>query len=321
MTQQEIKQRMKSAKQPRVVTESEIHGGLPIGKKVLNYTGDSLYHHLVFGQKKEVNIESALVYARGVDGKTYDNGRYKLAMCNGDDIGIMSRKYTFIANEKVYELVKDAGFKPTNVEFAHNGNVMFLDVFTDKMGKGNHVWSNDGKNGDMVEVGVQIRNSIDGTSAFGGDIFTYRSRCSNGAILGRKDLGTFSVKHVGQYDRLLAVFRAQLNRAFDLSVKVRDFYMKSAEVKMNEAIAQNLLKTALPKQFLPDFVKVIKEKGVAPKVHIEDNSATVWQGFNAITDKTQKAKDNGELGITTWRQYTERANAWLLNTVQPMVAA
>lgn len=285
---------------------------LTAGKRTLNFIGEDIFYKLTKQEYRPVTIESAPVYFNGADGKLYDTKRYKVGIRNNQLAGIMTNKYTFIANEKAYQLIRDSGFKPTNVEFAHNGNVMFVQVFTDKVGDGPHMWSNDQNGGDKVQVGVMIRNSIDGTTSFGGDIFTYRSRCANGAIIGKKNLGSFSVKHVGQYDRLVAVFRAQLNRAFDLSVKVKQFYMKAAEVKINQEIAESLIKTKLPQKFLPDFIKVEKKATI-----LQDKNRTVWDGFNEITDKAW----HGYISITTKRQYTERANAWLLNVVEPLVVA
>lgn len=290
---------------------------LTVGKRTLNFSGEDIFFKLAKNEQRPVSIESAPVFFTGADGKTYDLKRYKVGIRNNQIAGIMSTKYTFISNEKAYSLIKDSGFKPTNVDFAHNGNAMFVQVFSDEVA-GAHVWSNDGKGGDMVNVGVMIRNSIDGTTSFGGDIFTYRSRCSNGAILGKKELGSFSVKHVGQYDRLIAVFRAQLNRAFDLSVKVKNYYMKSAEVKLNQAMAEALVATKLPQKFLPDFIATSKTKNNPLQVILEDKNRTVWDAFNKVTENSWH---EGDLSIVTRRQYTERANAWLLNTVAPLVEA
>lgn len=283
---------------------------LTVGKRALNYTGEDLYYRLTQNVSKPVNIESAPVYFAGADGKIYDLKRYKVGIRNGQIAGIMSNKYAFVSNEKAYQLVKDAGFKPTNVEFAHNGNAMFVEVFSDDAGIGTHSWSNDGKNGDIMNVGVMIRNSIDGTTSFGGDIFTYRSRCSNGAIVGKKELGSFSVKHVGQYERLIAVFRTQLERAFELSTKVKAYYMKAAEVKVNKEMAEALVKTKIPQKFLPDFIKIEKKATI-----LEAKDRTVWDGFNDMTEKAW----HSDISITTKRQYTERANAWLLNVTEPLL--
>jgi len=292
---------------------------LTLGTRKLNFSGEDIYFKLAKNETRQVNIESAPVYFTGADGKIYDTKRYKVGIRNNQLAGIMSNKYTFISNEKAYQLIQDVGFKPERTEFAHNGNAMFVQVFSDSAkGMRPHTFTNDGQNGDKIEVGVMIRNSIDGTTSFGGDIFTYRSRCSNGAIIGRKELGSFSVKHVGQYDRLIAVFKTQLARAFELSMKVKTFYQKSAEVKINQEIADELVKTKLPHKFLPDFINVVKKRGSPTELILEDKNRTVWDGFNKITEKTWH---DDELGITTKRQYTERANAWLLNVVQPLVVA
>jgi len=291
---------------------------LTVGKRTLNYSGEDIFFKLAKNEIRPVAIESAPVYFVGADGKTYDLNRYKVGIRNNQIAGIMSKKYTFISNEKAYELISDTGFKPSKVEFAHEGNAMFVEVFSDDAGTGTHTWSNDPEGGDKMEVGVMMRNSIDGTMAFGGDIFTYRSRCSNGAIIGKKDLGSFSVKHVGDYHRLIATVRAHITRAFRLSEKVREYYIKSAEVKMNDEMAKALVATQLPKKFLPDFVNLIKVKNAPTQIVLEDKNRTVWDAFNGITERAWH--ENG-LSIVTKRQYTERANAWLLNTVEPLLVA
>jgi hypothetical protein len=229
---------------------------------------------------------------------------------------VVSSKYTFIANEKVHALIQDAGFKPETLKFSKDGYKMFAEVFSDDAsGLRPHTFTAQG-NGDKIEVGVMIRNSIDGTMAFGGDIFTFRSRCSNGAIIGKQELGSFSVKHVGNYERLIAVFKAQLNRAFELSMKIKPYYQKAAEVKINQELAESLVKTKVPQKFLPDFINVDKQKNSPAKIILEDKNRTVWDGFNQVTDNAWHGE---KVGITTMRQYTERANAWLMAAVEPLL--
>lgn len=290
---------------------------LAVGKRSLNFSGEDIFYKLAKNESRPVAIESAPVYFVGADGRTYDTKRYKVGIRNNQLAGIMSKRYTFISNEKAYQLITDAGFKPERTDFSKNGNAMFVQVFSDEAkGLAPHTFTNDG-NGDRVDVGLMIRNSIDGTTAFGGDIFTYRSRCSNGAVLGKKSLGSFSVKHVGQYERLVAVFRSQLNRAFDLSMKVKAYYQKAAEVKINMEMAETLIKTKLPQKFLPDFINVVKERNNPQKIILERKDASVWEGFNAITEKAW----HQDVGITTKKQYTERANSWLINVVEPLMVA
>src|ERR1041385_8333832 len=117
---------------------------LTLGKRTLNFVGEDLFFKLTKEESKPVSIESAPVFFTGADGKLYDTHRYKVGIRNNQLAGIVSSKYTFISNEKVYQLIRDAGFQtPEKVEFAHNGNVMFATVFSDKTGDGAHVWSND----------------------------------------------------------------------------------------------------------------------------------------------------------------------------------
>jgi hypothetical protein len=281
---------------------------LALGKRSVNFTGEDIFYKLTKGEVRQTTIESAPVYFRGADGAIYDTRRYKAGLRNGQLAGIMSNKYTFVSNEKAYELIKSAGFEPTNVEFSNKGNAMFVQVFDGKSG----FFDADNQGGDKVNVGVMIRNSIDGTTSFGGDIFTYRAACSNGAILGKKELGSFSVKHVGNYERLVATFRMQLGRAFELSRKVKTYYRKAQEVNVNLDIAKALVNTQLPKKFLPEFINVDKHGTVT----LQDKNRTVWQGFNDVTEKAWHAE---KLGITSRRQYTERANSWLLNVTEPLL--
>lgn len=291
-------------------TFSDLH--IPLGQKKLEYQGEDIFFKLTKGESRQVTIESAPVLALGADGQQYDTKRYKIGLRNDWITGIVSRKYTFVANEVAYKLVNDAGFKPTNVHFSKSGNAMFIEVFNDGLRAiGGHHWSNDGQNGDDVNVGVLVRNSIDGTASFGGDIFTYRSRCSNGSIIGKKQLGSFSVKHIGEYNRLLSVFRQYLDRAFRLSKQVKSYYQKAAEVKVNQEIAEAFVKTHIPQKFLPDFIQV--DEG---KVFLQDKSTTVWDAFNESTEKVWHLE---KLGIGSKVTYTQRANTWLLQTVEPLV--
>lgn len=289
---------------------SDLH--IPLGQKKLEYQGEDIYFKLTKGVSQPVKIESAPVLALGADGNHYDTKRYKIGLRNDWLTGIVSRKYQFVANEVAYDLVTKAGFKPTKTHFSKTGNAMFIEVFSDKVGSAAHSWSNDGKNGDEVNTGVLIRNSIDGTTSFGGDVFTYRARCSNGAIIGKKQLGSFSVRHVGEYSRLLSVFRQYLDRAFKLSQQVKVYYQKAAEVKVNDELAQAFVNTKIPQKFLPDFIQVL-DNG---KVKLQDKSTTVWDAFNQSTEKVWHLE---KLGIGSKVTYTQRANTWLLNTVEPLV--
>lgn len=292
---------------------------LTVGKRSLNFAGEDIFYKLSKNESRPVAIESAPVFFVGADGKTYDTNRYKIGIRNNQLAGIMSKRYTFISNEKAYQLIQDSGFKPERTDFSKTGNAMFVQVFSDDAsGLRPHTFTAQGES-DKVEVGLLIRNSIDGTTSFGGDIFTYRSRCSNGAVVGKKSLGSFSVKHVGQYEKLVAVFKAQLNRAFELSTKVKTYYQKATEVKINQEIAESLIKTKLPQKFLPDFISIDEKITI-----LADKNRTVWEGFNAITEKAWHGihgQDGKSLDITTRKQYTERANSWLMATVAPLVVA
>jgi hypothetical protein len=293
-------------------------GGLLLGERKLNFSGESLFEKIVHKRSAPINIETAPMYLTGLDGSIYDPKERKMVLNNGQFVGDVSRRYTVIANEKVYQLIQDAGFKPERTEFDARGNKMFVQVFSDDAsGLRPHTFTTD-KGGDKIEVGLMVRNDISGHMGFGGDLFTYRSRCSNGAVIGKKELGSFTVKHVGEYTRLVSVMKAMLNRAFDLGMKIKPFYQKATEVAINQEIADKLLKTEIPHKFLPDFMKAITKKNTPTQLILERKDATVWEGFNALTEKAWHGTD---LGITTRRQYTERANAWLMNAVAPLIVA
>jgi hypothetical protein len=284
---------------------------VPIGAKRLHYEGPDIFAKLKLGLDKSVKIESAPVLSRGADGNFYDNKRHKMGMRDGWPTAIVSRNYTFVANEIVHDMVTKSGFKPTNVHFSKSGDAMFIEIFPDESNStaSRFSWSNDGKNGDNVKVGVMVRNSIDATAALGGDIFTYRARCSNGAIVGRKDMGSFSIRHVGAFDGLMAKFKQHMRTAFEMSLKVKEVYMQAERTKYSDRLAEAMVATAVPKKFLPSFIRVLPNGQVV----VDDKNRTAWDAFNEVTENVWHSD---KLSMPSKMSYTQRANSWLIQAVE-----
>jgi hypothetical protein len=134
---------------------------------------------------------------------------------------------------------------------------------------------------DLVQFGVSIRNSIDGSTALGVDGFTYRLACRNGATARIPNV-TFNAKHVGNVDRLLDAFREALRTALEYCQQLAELYRKATRIKVTKEIAERLVELNLPMmyyKYTPIRLNV-DGKDVEIDVIRED---TLWNTFNGIT--------------------------------------
>ncbi len=196
-------------------------------------------------------------------------------------VNIVSRNFAVIPNQLVMDMIadvsKDLNLSTLSTRYTKNGYAIRIDLLSDRK---EAVEVND-----LVQFGVSIRNSIDGTTALGVDMFTYRLACRNGATARISDI-TFNARHVGNVDRLIKMFREALRSALEHCHSLIELYRKATRIKVDKDIATRLVRLNLPTMYYyytPIRVKISnkdEEKVIDVDVVRED---TLWNTFNAIT--------------------------------------
>jgi hypothetical protein len=175
--------------------------------------------------------------------------------------------------QMVADVSKDLNLSTLSVKYTKNGYAMRIDLLSERK---EAVEVND-----IVQFGVSIRNSIDGSTALGVDGFTYRLACRNGATARLQNV-TFNAKHVGDVNKLLDAFREALRTALEYCHQLAELYRKATRIKVTKDIAEKLVELNLPAmyyKYTPIRLKV-DDKDVEVNVIRED---TLWNTFNGIT--------------------------------------
>lgn len=110
-------------------------------------------------------------------------------------VGIVSKDYSLISNEKVNGLFTEAFAKykvKKTMDFMKRGGETWVRriVFEDDE------LTFDVKNGDVSHVMLEIENSYNTTSRYGYNISLFRSICENGMVFGRKNLISMKFTHM-----------------------------------------------------------------------------------------------------------------------------
>lgn len=143
-------------------------------------------------------------------------------------------------------------------------------------------------NGEKMHIGVGIHNSIDGSTAFGCGIFTFRHACSNMVLAGTKGYEqTFDQRATIEYvqkrhvesltpfvQNLKPVILEKMERAKEI---IRSYNLMALET-LNAEFIKTLQKQGLPKKILPDYIVKPEESAV------DFNNVTKWQLYNDITE-------------------------------------
>jgi hypothetical protein len=130
---------------------------------------------------------------------------------------------------------------------------------------------------DWVQLGVQVRNSEDGSMGFGVDLFTFRLICSNGAIAKTGDLEIQTYwKHTKHLELDINALKTTIIQIIDKGKAILDNYKAMTALKLNEEIAERLAER-LPKKYLPEYIKAVEHKIEILK------PATLWDVYDSVT--------------------------------------
>lgn len=244
----------------------------------------------------------------------------------------MPQKQLFVPHEAVeesiykiadLEILKERGltFKEPIIKESHYGNTRYWIIETNIIQaiKGSH------EKDDVVGVGFCVRNGYNTNVALGFDMMTMRLICTNGAIARGRDIGTATIKHVGNdAKQLVNLFSDSMIDAMDHAHDLIDLYQSLTKIKMNQKIAEHLYNSIHASDvYFPEYFEIAlskkeknkekKEKaleklkgGPAVTLTADGKSNTLWQTFNDITNplwhamepKTVKTKG----GQTTTKQ-------------------
>jgi hypothetical protein len=215
--------------------------------------------------------ETRLSKVKAVFEKNVDNGKINL-------VSIVSKNFAVIPNQLIMQMVadvsKDLNLSTLSVKYTKNGYAMRIDLLSERK---QPIEVND-----LVQFGVSIRNSIDGSTALGVDGFTYRLSCRNGATA-RLQKVTFNAKHVGDVNKLLDAFREALRTALEYCHQLAELYRKATRIKVTKEIAERLVELNLPMmyyKYTPIRLNVDGREEVEVDVVRED---TLWNTFNSMT--------------------------------------
>jgi len=232
---------------------------------------DTVYGELseLTGELAKVNPkETAVHYAiLGEDGKvigTLPTTRYKAiieATDNEHIYGVVSARYKLINHREIMSRVvpqlQQAGLKHQQTYI--NGGKMFSTWLSEKQ--------TTIKVGDIVQLGVLVRNSIDGSMGFGIDFYAVRLACMNGMVHSSSLAPSLRKRHTALCLDNIEQALADILLKIDEIVHVyRMAAITSITVEDMKKLVENL---NLPKYVTDDVLK--------------NTPTNVWQAYNDLT--------------------------------------
>lgn len=205
------------------------------------------------------------------DGKPTD---YRVLTKDGEFVAVVGKYYKILPNEVALELARSSadelGFEELTTHTNDRGTrVTAMFTYPEEI---------EITEGDTANVGFTIVNSIDRSTSFGVEGFTYRGICGNGVIMGKKEIALSARKHT---TGLKVDPKSITKRIETVLVTVRDVinaYQRLAKVKLNEEIADRIAESRLPQKVLPPYIEV--EKGELQSLDI---NLSQWQAYNDIS--------------------------------------
>lgn len=190
--------------------------------------------------------------------------------------------------------LKDSGMKIVKKFDSHGGFSNYWECLSDRFDTG---IKDSYRVGDVVQVGMIVRNGIGTSTALGIDVFTNCLTCQNGAVAKGKDLGSFSVSHVTNYQHMKDKFLEAIPNAIKHAKKLIEYYQQSVYVKMNQKLAEEIYDaTHFSDNYYPDYFGIDKDEKkklleskkpskITGKelIHFKGDNVQLWQTFNDMT--------------------------------------
>ena len=181
------------------------------------------------------------------------------------NVAIVGKNYSLLPNERAFEMTEDVISKYFKNTFAKatasltsnaSGNVN-NGGYLSKEGEASYRYSKDGGqifaywvsndkinvNGEdyPCSVGLMMKNSIDGTCGFSINAFTFRWACSNGMIMGKRDLLQFSQRHVGDIEALESNIVNGIRDSLAVGTDIIEQYRGWTKAKFSQAMANQFV--------------------------------------------------------------------------------
>jgi len=202
------------------------------------------------------------------------------------------RLHQMVDNFNKFEATGDFGeLKLINEQEAHEGFTHYWKFMSDKK---HSVQVND-----VVQFGLNFRNGIGTLTSLGGDFYSHRLRCANGAIARDKRF-SFSIPHRISASRMLEKLTDSLVDIFQNYKQLLNYYRAFTKVPLQLPMVLNIIKEAeiplkylSPKLFdvtLPNEDNELEHALV--KLTRVGRESTLWDLFNSITQPlTRSAND------------------------------
>jgi len=214
----------------------------------------------------------------------------KVALVNGDlntVVGFVSPGYDIVANQVVTDLFQEA-----TSEFGVSKVRDHMDATTKRWRR--QLIFNDERltaeilPADFVGICLEIYNGYDGRTAYGYNLMGYRWACSNGMIMGKRNLFSESFAHYdGNVDKLRESFAFKFNM-FHKNAKVWEKWSKE---DFNQAEFDHYLgKHTKPVNAKPKAHEYLSEKMASglsdsyiPMLNDQNLRENKWGAFNVLT--------------------------------------
>lgn len=197
----------------------------------------------------------------------YDGERTKFKAIVKENrlVNLVSKRYTVIPNELLIEdvvpLIERFGYEQLDSLAKDIAVVRYMQYFIKpKLEK----VDNEG-----IKLGMLLRNSIDGSLSLGLEGFSYRTLCSNGVIMGKESVYSFTKKHMGSVKDILSHLEEGVALVNKTSLQILEKYQYMMKVEFNKE-KYGALKKLLPKKDLVDIARRI-------------GTGTDWDAFNSVT--------------------------------------
>lgn len=188
--------------------------------------------------------------------------------------------------------------------------------------------------GDEVQTGLVFRNGIGCGVALGIDVLMYRLSCLNGAIGRGSNLGTISIRHIGDQKKMIDTFKNAIPMVIKLGDRIVEYYEKATQIKIDERIAQKIYKrTGIADKYYDKipYIAIDKDqKELEKKVTLtrDGRHVTLWELFNDLTKPLTESfnkpdETNGKrvihLGMSSFSGATRALHKSLMNIVDTRV--
>lgn len=147
------------------------------------------------------------------------------------------------------------------------------------------------KKGDTVQFGINFRNGIGTYISLGGDLYSYRLACLNGAVTTDKKMGSFNIPHRKSASAMLERLTDGLANMLENYKNILQVYKAFSVTKLTQPLLNKILReTDIPQIYLPqhivDVITKKEDKNIVGSalIKLRKHDATLWDFFNGITE-------------------------------------